>query len=154
MNREIKFRGFREYDKKWIYGSLVTGLFGNIETGVSSCNILDTDEHPEFDCFQDLDDMDTDVIPESVGEFTVLTDKNGKEIYEGDIIQHNENKFVCGYSKIFGFVWVAINKNLGNFHKDGVLMKNHNYRSQSGIYNVHKYITIIGNIYENHELLK
>jgi uncharacterized phage protein (TIGR01671 family) len=87
-------------------------------------------------------------------QFTGLTDKNGTPIFEGDIIKHNEKKFISGWSKIFGTVFIEINKNLGSFIEDGVVMKNHNRRSHSEIANYLKYCKVIGNIHENKELLK
>jgi uncharacterized phage protein (TIGR01671 family) len=138
MSREIKFRGKRPHDGKWIYGSLVTGLFGNIVTGVMSCNILDTDEHPEFDCFQDLDDMDTDVITESVGQFTGRKDSTGKDIYEGDILKHHG---IVSWNDV-ELCWSRIDLNWND------------NREWSNLDSLTSPMIVIGNIYENPELLK
>lgn len=71
-------------------------------------------------------------------EFTGLTDKNGKEIYEGDIIKHNNFTINEDYSFIFKVVWGATKTRTGFNLK----------RVHCGQYE------IIGNIYENPELLK
>ena len=70
MKREIKFRGKirgRASDKttgQWIYG------------------YYKKDQHGEF-----INDIYVD--PKTVGQYTGLDDKNGHEIYEGDILQGN-----------------------------------------------------------------
>ena len=83
-----------------------------------------------------------EVIPKTVGQYTGLTDKNGKKIFEGDIIKNQYEKNKYQYFKISycnrTYCWLVVNK----------------YGMLGNLYNVIGDIEVIGNIYDNPELLK
>lgn len=126
MNREIKFRAKNKIG--WIYGYL---SYANILNKKVMC-IYDGNG----DCIVDID---------TIGQFTGLHDKNGNEIYEGDIIQLQckENKYNClvDWNINLGAWCISIdNKCLG------VKPLGEWLREDSFI--------VIGNIFDNPELLE
>lgn len=73
MSREILFRGKRKDNGEWAEGLLWKKKYNHNKLFIS--------------CFPDKDDNEEVFVicPETVGQYTGLTDKNGKRIFEGDI---------------------------------------------------------------------
>ena len=135
--REILFRGKRIYGDEWVDGSLVRFADG--------C---------DFICVQgeNMDFLDKfAVIPDTVGQYTGLTDKNGKKIFEGDIVlfedespsnyeYHDCTEMRCGVIE-YGDNCFYITNRIAVEMEDLV-------------YNEKLDVEVIGNIHDNPELLK
>ena len=127
--QKIIFRGKRVDNGEWVYGYY---SFDNRPTSRGTY----------ITCYSGYSQLDYEVIPETVGQYTGLTDKNGKKIFEGDIVFKRtyqgkkpmnvyfaSGQFTCGVG-------------------GGSSTPSHYYTLDD------KQVEIIGNIFDNPELMK
>lgn len=134
--RTIKFRGKRVNNVEWVYGDFHCRA-GNVHTIIE----MEPDEDGKV-CY-----ALNQVIHDTVGQFTGLTDKNGKEIYEGDIIRSDcgngeVRHLISFFDMIASFVVEMLPDNDIN-----------DYCTLSQIWILKYNKEVIGNIHDNPELL-
>ena len=128
MNRKIIFRAKRSENNDWVYGDLLH----------PSCVSAGYEIHPYI---RDRHACAHEVDKDTIGQFTGLYDKNGREIYEGDIVLHKTYhgekpcvvRFECG-AFIVGY------------HKGSSIKRTPML--------INKSCVLIGNIHDNPELIK
>lgn len=128
--RTIKFRGKSIDGKEWLYGDLVSSA------DKKRFAILVNDKESYDEC---------EVDPETVGQFTGLMDKNGAEIYEGDILKwSNGRSYVVKFWE--GMFYASVEECNDGFLGGFPLHALTDYEDRR--------CEIVGNIYDNPELLK
>lgn len=141
--REILFRGKRDDNLQWIEGYIY--------------RITENQEMP-FLMMKDFHGITYPVYPETVGQYTGLTDKNGKKIFEGDILAGDEYpySYETAWNYFAEVVWLDDGKAFGLY-----TFKN----PQSNVRGVSHGLTdymddfesseweIIGNIHDNPEMI-
>ena len=138
--REILFRGKLIDDYEWVTGSLI--LHG---------------EYPLIFAVRDfpLGTGMYHVDPATIGQYTGLTDKNGKKIFEGDILKYHEPFVMKAVGVVcYGENQWSGNKNVGFYMKWFIAELPNILRTDLGFWCNDREVEIVGNIYDNPEFLK
>ena len=130
MNRIIKFRGKTD-DGEWIKGSLLTWPDGK-------AMVYDT-------LLADGSMGGNEVKPETVGQFTVLHDKNNRGIYEGDIVRWDKDGKLYIVEFRSGMFYASVEPCNQHVHGGFPLWC---------LCVEEQHCTIVGNRFDNSELLK
>lgn len=148
--REILFKAKRKDNGEWVEGYYVYDYCKNIhlilQNELSTC--LNAGSKPNR---KDWTIEPYDIDPDTLCQYTGLTDKNGKKIWENDIVECNKRKEECGLYKVvwrkeyadFGVVPIS-NTCIGQYpigFSYGKTLHGRDYKS-------------IGNIFDNDEFFE
>lgn len=124
--REILFRAKRVDNGEWVEGDFVSNKYILQGYRVERGFVV------PYNTFE--------VIPETVGQYTGLTDKNGKKIFEGDIVRWTTSTY-------YPIVIVE-------FFDGAFVIKNRGNHIKAPLYHYCRLVEVIGNIHDNPELLE
>lgn len=135
--RQITFRGKSKHTGKWLYGDLLRNVNGDFAVV------------PPFDMYGHNECSIYEVEEDTIGQFTGLADKNGKEIYEGDVLEcigersDNKDKVYRREVVFYGSAFCMVEELFSWINP----LFNH-------LVNQELLWSICGNIHDNPELLK
>lgn len=127
--RESLFRGKRKDNGEWICGDLLQDVESGICAIVSYVNLGGNIHDLSESCI-------FAVIPETVGQYTGLTDKNGTKIFEGDIVRYGDTIHEVVFEQRNGTAYFG-------------LVYSESETLPFGHYQDLRQIEVIGNIYDN-----
>lgn len=142
MQRELKFRVWSKVKNGWVHNMLLLACID----GLPFAHLVETDKDGKFVKHHIYNASNLDVI---IQQFTGLVDKNGVDIYEGDVVTYTSRNGKDYKAEIVfsptlaAFVLDTSRRHLlddkyGDYYE---LHKDHSYE-------------VVGNIFENNELLK
>lgn len=145
MEREILFRGKRKDNGEWIEGGYAEHD-GKVFIVTWVRYMPDTRDWDTAEYYENNPHYNSsliEVVPETVSQYTGLTDKNGRKIFEGDIVEVTEGSLDCDNGKGNVLFYEGL------WYVDG--------EPQNSLYDLRNIgdheIEVIGNIFDNEELL-
>lgn len=152
-NREIKFRVWDSNEKKFLLPEWADGMMITLRGVVGY--------------YSDIDDADDGIIqngkayfPEQkfiskgfeLSRFTGMKDKNGKDIYEGDILHGREegDGETTAWTDVY---YIVFFKNAGFYVREKSIKEDSSWCDHLSDNDIVDYYEVVGNIYENPELL-
>lgn len=142
--REILFRGKRIDNGEWVEGFLLK------ECNYATCSWNLAIEY-KTDRFGKFAYDVAEINPETVGQFTGLTDKNEKKIFEGDIVRVLGNQQVDDWKNVDYVALIAFLD--GGFCAIDGTVEEHGFRRYA-LARMDFGLEIIGNQFDNPELLE
>lgn len=145
--REILFRGKQADNSEWIVGSLLQDDDGKTY-------IVGYEHRGGIDGMIDAELTSWAVIPETVGQYTGLFDKNGTKIFEGDIVKCTATNVDCAFTAV-----VLFGNPNGEYNWGFQLMRISGANANTDILlwvdmeETGAFVEVIGNIYDNPELI-
>lgn len=130
MNREIKFRGKFIGTGEWLYGHLFKWGLQPPSNVPCICVCVPESWKEAYNLYA--------VAPDTVGQYTGLNDKNGKEIYEGDIVE---------------FTNLDLPNMVVRFDNGSFMLCEDEYSTYEEL-RMNYAVEVVGNIYEHPELIK
>ena len=148
--REILFRGKLKDKDEWI-GEWIEGIYCPCYWDLYMRRV----EKPRIIILSNkgkTDGLWREVIPETVGQFTGLTDKNGVRIFEGDILKSTIK--IIDYADVGFSISHYDEEDIGivEWRKDGFMIAHKSGTWARSFYGCENYV--IGNIHDNPEILK
>ena len=134
--RQILFRGYNRKNNKWLYGYYLVNRGQHFICPESVANPIASLE-------------DFVVEEESVGQYTGTKDKEGRDIYEGDIVKAPLLDPIFGDVLSDAFDNVAI-----TFHNCSFAVAYYEGRHNIYLQDLYDKIEVVGNTYQNKELLE
>lgn len=143
MDREIKFRAKTLFVAHvWVYGCAVIQINGQAFLFENTDSLAGVEDDGDMESSAYIVEGLMEVDPDTIGQDTGLKDKNGKEIYEGDIIESKRYRHIVMYDKnLAGFCSANVK------YPEDLCGLNQQWINECGK-------VVIGNVTDNPELME